>query len=239
LTKAQRPALSGVGECLVENEREASAYILGHSDRELARLHRQAQLINPITRQFLIEAGIVPGMRVLDIGSGAGDVAFLAADLVGPAGQVLGVDRSAIALALARARAEALSSRNVAFHESDLTAMVFDEPFDAAIGRYVLCFQPEPILVLRRIAALVRPGGIILFHEPDREQMRSYPPVPTYDRLCRWLGETYRRSDVDVSIGVKLYSIFLAAGLVPPTMPIRHWCLQLIWNAWASFRPLN
>jgi hypothetical protein len=96
--------------------------------------------------------------------------------------------------------------------------MAFDQPFDAAIGRYVLCFQPEPIHLLRRIAALVRPGGVILFHEPDREQMRSYPPVPTYDRLCRWLGETYRRSDVDVSIGVKLYSIFLAAGLVGPTM---------------------
>jgi tRNA A58 N-methylase Trm61 len=72
----------------------ANDYVLGHSARELERLRRQAQLVNPITRQYLIEAGIAPGMRVLDIGSGAGDVAFLAAELVGLSGQVVGVDRS-------------------------------------------------------------------------------------------------------------------------------------------------
>jgi tRNA A58 N-methylase Trm61 len=73
---------------------DASEYVLGHSARELERLRRQAELVNPNTRQYLIEAGIAPGMRVLDVGSGAGDVAFLAAELVGPSGQVVGVDRS-------------------------------------------------------------------------------------------------------------------------------------------------
>ena len=71
---------------MVEPDRGANAYVLGHSDRELERLRRQAQLIDPITLQFLTEAGIGNGMRVLDVGSGAGDVAFLAANLVGRAG---------------------------------------------------------------------------------------------------------------------------------------------------------
>ncbi len=196
----------------------ANAYVLGHSDRELERLHRQAQLINPITRQFLIEAGVAPGMRVLDVGSGAGDVAFIAAKLVGATGQVVGVDRSPTALTIARARAERQSLTNVTFGESELSAMAFDRPFDAAIGRYVLCFQPDPVPLLRLIASLVRPGGIILFHEPDREQMRSFPPASTYDRACQWVGEAYRRSGVDVRVGIKLYSKFLAAGLAAPTM---------------------
>jgi ubiquinone/menaquinone biosynthesis C-methylase UbiE len=56
-----------------------SSYVLGHSDPELARLKMQARLLEPITRQFLREAGITAGMRVLDVGSGAGDVAVLAA----------------------------------------------------------------------------------------------------------------------------------------------------------------
>src|SRR5262245_1211959 len=98
----------------------ASAYVLRHSGRELERLRLQAKLIDPITRQFLIEAGIVRGMRILDVGSGAGDVAFLAANLVGPAGQVVGVDRSGGALAMARSRAEKQSLTNVTFHESEL-----------------------------------------------------------------------------------------------------------------------
>jgi SAM-dependent methyltransferase len=96
--------------------------------------------------------------------------------------------------------------------------MTFDQPFDAAVGRYVLCFQPDPVSLLSRIAKLLRPGGVILFHEPDRAQMRSVPPVPTYDRCFQWLNETYLRSGVDVWIGAKLYALFMAAGLPGPKM---------------------
>src|SRR6266513_4858996 len=87
----------------------ARAYALGHSDRELDRLAVQARLVDPITRGFFRDAGIVAGMRVLDVGSGAGDVAFLAADLVGAKGEVVGTDRSGAALAKARQRADARS----------------------------------------------------------------------------------------------------------------------------------
>ena len=197
---------------------DANNYVLGHSARELERLRRQAQLVNPITRQYLIEAGIAPGMRVLDVGSGVGDVAFLAAELVGPSGEVVGVDRSPDALGLARSRAKERSLANVTFRENELSAMAFDQLFDAAIGRYVLCFQPDPAALLRKISHLVRPGGIVLFHEPDRKQMRSYPPVPTYDKISEWIDETFRRTGMDVRMGIKLYSTFLAAGLAAPTM---------------------
>lgn len=197
---------------------DANDYVLGHSARELERLRRQAQLVNPITRQYLIEAGIAPGMRVLDVGSGVGDVAFLAAELVGPSGEVVGVDRSHDALGLARSRSKERSLANVTFVESELSATAFDRHFDAAIGRYVLMFQPDPAGLLRKIARLVRPGGIVLFHEPDRKQMRSFPPTPTYDKMSEWINEAFRRTGVDVRMGIKLYWTFLAAGLPGPTM---------------------
>jgi hypothetical protein len=63
-----------------------AVYVPGHGAREIERLIRQAGLVEPITRRFFVEAGIAPGMCVLDIGSGVGDVTFLAADLVGEAG---------------------------------------------------------------------------------------------------------------------------------------------------------
>lgn len=68
-------------------------YVLGHSDHELGRLRAQAQFLEPVTRQFLREAGITPGMRMLDVGSGAGEVAFLVAELLGDAGIVLGTEQ--------------------------------------------------------------------------------------------------------------------------------------------------
>src|SRR3974390_1682938 len=114
------------------------AYMLGHSDQELARLNEQARILEPITRRFFREAGLVPGMRLLDVGSGAGDVAFLAADLVGDSGAIVGVDRSSAAVAAARARAFACGRRNVCFREGDPAEMKFDAPFASVIGRGIL-----------------------------------------------------------------------------------------------------
>ena len=80
------------------------AYPLGRSDAETRRLILQHQIYSPITRQFLTSAGITRGMKVLDLGSGAGDVAMLCADLVGPQGTVVGIDANASILDFARHR---------------------------------------------------------------------------------------------------------------------------------------
>src|SRR3954470_17343753 len=80
-------------------------YPLGHSKAEIDRLETQARLIDPVTRRFLKEAGIEPGMRVLDVGCGAGDTSFLAAEMVGESGEVVGIDRASAAIDVARSRA--------------------------------------------------------------------------------------------------------------------------------------
>src|SRR4051794_19995231 len=95
-------------------------YILGRSDAETRRLIAQHQIYGPLTRRVFEAAGIGAGMRVLDVGSGAGDVALLLADLVGPRGQVVGVDTNAAILDTARLRAEASGWRNVSFHAGDV-----------------------------------------------------------------------------------------------------------------------
>ncbi len=200
--------------------RLAGGYVLGHSDRELDRLNEQARLIDPITRRFLCAAGIVPGMRVLDVGSGAGDLALLAAELVGAGGEVVGTDRSPAALATATRRADARNLRNVVFREGDPAEMTFDRPFDAAIGRYVLMFQRDPAAMLRGIAAHARRGGLIFFHEPDWDGARSYPPAPTYDRCCHWVQETLWLSGADIRMGTRLFATFIAAGLPAPSMQL-------------------
>src|SRR6478736_1912186 len=94
-------------------------YVLGHSELEMERLRVQARLINPITRQFLVEAGIATGMRVLDVGTGIGETAFLGAELVGSGGTITGVDRSEVALATARERARELGFENISFVQGD------------------------------------------------------------------------------------------------------------------------
>jgi SAM-dependent methyltransferase len=157
-------------------------------------------------------------MRVMDVGSGVGDVAFLAADLVGDTGEVLGVDLSGVAVAAATARAEAKSLRNVSFREGDPAAMTFERPSDAVVGRYVLLFQPNPAALLRKLITHVRPGGVVVFHEPCRNGVRSFPPVPSFDRAWDLIDEVVRRSGADPLMGIKLHATFLAAGLPAPSM---------------------
>jgi ubiquinone/menaquinone biosynthesis C-methylase UbiE len=193
-------------------------YVLGHSDRELERLSTQARLLEPITREFFVSAGIVPGMRILDVGSGGGDVAFLAADLAGDKGSVVGVDRAPAAVMTARRRAEARLLRNISFREGDAAEITFQESFDAVVGRYVLLYQADAAHMLRQLARHLQPGGLIVFHEPDWSAVRSFPPVPTYDRCCRWIIEAGILGGSNWNMADKLYAAFFAAGLPAPTM---------------------
>ena len=197
--------------------RHDDGYILGHRPDELRRLGFQARLIDPITRRFLVAAGVAPGMRVLDVGSGAGDVSFLAADVVGSRGSVTGVDRSSDAIETATAAAAARALTNVSFVLSDLDALAVAQRFDAIIGRYVLEWLPDPARTLGALARRARPGGVVVFHEVDWAGSASHPPAPLFDATCRWLSETIRRSGADVR-GTNLYGTFRRAGLGTPTM---------------------
>jgi SAM-dependent methyltransferase len=193
-------------------------YVLGHSGHEVGRLKAQARLIDPITRRFFRAAGIGPGMRVLDVGSGAGDVTFLAAEMVGAGGSVVGVDRVAGAVQVARARAAGKTPQNMSFLEGDPAEMTFDEPFDAVIGRYILQFQSDPAAMLRRLAGKVRPGGLVVFHEIDWGGLSSFPSVATYDQCSRWGADALRLHGTETRMGSRLHATFVAAGLRAPTL---------------------
>ena len=114
----------------VSGASDSEAYVLGHSEVELKRLAFQAELVEPITRRLLVEAGVTSGMRVLDVGTGRGDVAFLVADLVGASGAVVGVDRAGEAIAVARGRAERAALANVSFVQGDPTDVPSAAPFE-------------------------------------------------------------------------------------------------------------
>jgi len=197
------------------------AYVLGHSAFELERLARQERLIGGITRDYLRAAGIAPGMRVLDVGSGTGVVAFHAAELVGPSGQVTGTDLAPAAVAAANEAAAARGLKQVSFRAGDPAEMTFEEPFDAVVGRYVLMFQEDAGHMLRQLAKHVRAGGIIAFHEPDWSFLRSDPAAPAYDRCCRWIVETFERVGTSTNMSARLRQAFVNAGLGAPTMRLQ------------------
>ncbi|MBV8305885.1 MAG: class I SAM-dependent methyltransferase, partial [Gammaproteobacteria bacterium] len=182
------------------------------------RLKVQARLLEPVTKRFLREAGIAAGMHVLDIGSGAGDVAFLAAELVGPSGVVTGSDTAAAAVAAASRAAEERGLHNISFRQGDPARMEFEQRFDAVVGRYVLLFQSDPAEMLHRLSSHLHPGGVVMFHEPDWVSARSTPLCPTYEHCVAWIRDNFRVAGTDSDLAGKLYTAFVAAGLPAPSM---------------------
>ena len=184
---------------------------------EVARLEIQGAALTPATRMIFAEAGIRPGMRVLDLGCGAGDVTFVAADLVGPGGFVVGVDRSPEALARARLRAGQRGLAQVQFVEGDLDDPAPGGPFDAIVERLVLWTVPDPAALLRRQATVLRPGGLVVPIEEDLSTIRSLPETAFGTQVKSWLVEAFAKAGVSM-VGSRLWAIIQEAGLRPVGM---------------------
>ncbi|HEX5386443.1 MAG TPA: class I SAM-dependent methyltransferase [Gemmatimonadales bacterium] len=200
----------------------APSYALGHSEAELERLIQQSRFFGELTEELFQRAGILPGMRVLDIGCGPGDVSFLAARVVGPSGSVLGVDRSADAIRLARERAAGAGLTNVTFAEGSLDELDVGGEFDALVGRLVLLYLADPAATLRRLRRHLKAGALVVMHEMIMSTAVALPAYPLFENVGWWVLESFRRSGADTEMGAKLLTTFVDAGLPAPQMVMRN-----------------
>jgi SAM-dependent methyltransferase len=195
-------------------------FILGHPENEQDTLGVLSRAFQPFTRRLFADAGLKDGMNVLELGSG-GDVAFLAAEIVGPTGTVVGLEQPGYAFDRAKHHAAARDLHNVVFMPASLDKeLPFDRDFDAIVGRIVLMFLPSPAIVLRRLVRHLAPGGLVIFQEPDMSWAKSVPRSPTVERAASWMREVFRRSGADSEFGPMLFGIFKAAGLPDPEMRV-------------------
>lgn len=190
-------------------------YVLGHSDRELERLERQATFFGDMTRDVLMRAGLEPGMRVLDLGCGVGDVSMIAADLVGPHGEVVGIDISPDALAIAARRAAASGRITTQFQHTSIDDYQSFDGFDAIVGRFIMVHLPKARETLARIAGAARPEAIIAFAELDLGTVSATGDTPLLDQCVHWIAEVYRRAGLDPNPGTALFATFKAVGMQP------------------------
>jgi SAM-dependent methyltransferase len=196
-------------------------YVLGYSEQEQKRLLWQASFLRGWTERFFRAAGLGPGMRVLDLGCGMGDVSLLAAEFVGPNGSVVGIDRDVAAINQARKwTAPQGCSAFISFVEADVNTFHSEELFDAVVGRFVLLYQPDPVATLRQLSRMVSPGGLFVFHECDfGSPVAMWPETPPlWQRTMQLLAEVFRRAGTPPDFGLRLTRTFLDAGLPRPSI---------------------
>ena len=197
-----------------------ATYTLGRTSHETNRLIEQSKIYGASTHRFCKRAGITAGMRVLEIGSGAGDVALTLAELVGPTGHVVGVDINPKILDTARQRATDAGTRNVEFIADDARTLTFSEKFDAIVGRFVLMYMADPAAAFATLITHLKPGGIAAFQEPEYTLYPAFlhPDTPLMNQLITWILDVFKRSGAHLNMGIGLYQAFVDAGLPAPTM---------------------
>jgi SAM-dependent methyltransferase len=196
----------------------ACSYPFLSSDKERQRLIDQNKLLAPLTERLFRRAGLSAGMRVLEIGSGAGDVAFIAARFVGPAGAVLGIDRDPAQVRFAEQRARAEGLANVDFTVADFQQFVLREPVDAVVGRLALMYASDPLAALLSLQKNLKRGGIMALQESTYD----YDAPPLIDppdclaaQAVRWCHAAFRHAGVKPRLGLRLCSLMREAGLQP------------------------
>jgi ubiquinone/menaquinone biosynthesis C-methylase UbiE len=141
-------------EAFKENERLAWNLCAERYDGCLTRAFA------PFSRRLLDLADLQAGYRVLDVASGSGLAAFMAAQIVGPEGRVIGVDLSERMLGLAGKRAAELGVDNVEFTQMDAEELGFPpESFDAVLCALGLMLFPQPNEALSEMRRVLRTGG--------------------------------------------------------------------------------
>jgi SAM-dependent methyltransferase len=200
----------------------SNRYIHGSAPVEQDRLSRLNELLNLAS---LRELDLKGGERILDVGSGIGQLTRAMARRAGQGARVVGIERDTNQIAEARSQARAdMEEDLIEFREGDALALPpRDEEwgsFDLAHTRFLLEHVSDALGVVRGMVRAVRPGGRIVLADDDHDVLRLWPEPPGFIALWQAYIRSYDRLGNDPYVGRRLVALLHAAGAVP----IRnHW----------------
>lgn len=172
----------------------------------------------PETSDLLDRVGLREGIRFLDLGCGGGDVTLAVANLIGPDGNVTGIDMDEVKLALARESARVRGLTNVEFRAENVNDWNEPETYDVVYCRFLLEHLGRPLDLLRRMWAAVRPGGAIVVEDADFGGLFCHPPNDGFAFWARAYPSVLESHGGDPAIGRKLYEYFLNAQIPRPSI---------------------
>ena len=198
-------------------------YIMATGKAGAARLALLDQVYGPDAERIMTAIGIPRGRRVADIGCGTGNTTCWFANQVGPEGRITAVDISADQLAVAQSSAEAHDLRNIHFvHASAYNTGLPRDHFDVVHCRLLLCHLVHPLDALREMAAMAKPGGLIICFDLDITGLFSVPATDCYVRLQALFASHDRLRGIDGALGLNLPQLFRQVGLVEPDIAFIH-----------------
>jgi 2-polyprenyl-3-methyl-5-hydroxy-6-metoxy-1,4-benzoquinol methylase len=176
------------------------------------RLRVLARAMYPTTAALFDRVGIVPGMICLDVGCGGGDVTCELARRVAPSGRAVGIDRDTTKLAIAREEADLYPGGAVEYREGDILTAELTPEYDVVYVRFLLTHLADPHAATERIAAALRPGGVLIVEDIDFKGSFCHPANAAYERYVELYTRAALARGVDPGIGPRLPGLLVAAG---------------------------
>jgi len=165
-----------------------------------------------------------PGLALLDVGCGPGTITADLAERVAP-GRVTAIDASGGILAQARSYAEERGLTTVDFQVGDVHALDFpDATFDVVHAHQVLQHVADPVLALREMRRVCRPGGVVAARDGDYAAFTWYPAVPELDEWLALYERVARHNGGEPDAGRRLLAWARAAGFSDITATAGTWC---------------
>jgi SAM-dependent methyltransferase len=204
------------------------------------------EVLEPYSQNFLTQSGLREGMRVLEIGCGAGAMTPWLSRKVGLSGRVVALDINPREVEHARLKVVESGLDNVDFIATSVeNVLIVGRNFDFVYGRFILMQLPNPFESLERLVSCLRPGGIIALDEPNQEADLAVPPCPPCERANRVFLDFGDRAGFNFRIGDILYSMLLQLGLrirvahsCQPVIPMHHAILMFTHGLLDSESPL-
>lgn len=185
-------------------------YIISGGLAGRERLRVLARAMYPTTAALFDRIGIEPGINCLDVGCGGGDVTCELARRAAPGGRAVGIDMDAAKVAIAREEAE--PGLAVEYREGDVLTTEIAPDYDVIYVRFLLTHMADPAAVAKRIAAGLRPKGVLIVEDIDFTGCFCHPPSAAYDRYVElYRGAAWARG-VDPNIGPRLPQLLVGAG---------------------------
>ena len=192
--------------------RASASYIIDGGEPGAARLAVLGRTLAASSESFLKRTGLRPGVRVLDVGCGSGELTGWMADLVGPA-EVVGVDVDRTVLAIARERwADHTGAPRFVLADASAIPGALGR-FDVVYARFLLSHQTDPLAVLRNLRDLCLPGGVVAVEDVDITAMFCDPPSRAFERSTELYCQAAIGRGADPRLGPRLAGLFRAAGI--------------------------
>lgn len=191
-----------------------SEYIINGNDADIERLKILSDTYDDYTMSLLQSAGIKPGMRVLELGCGTGQLARkIAKYLVGMHGKVVAVDYSVERLIEAKEQ-RGNEFKNLKFKQLDVATEELPQNNDLVCARSLLCHLQRPKEILRKMINAVKTGGIVVLEEPNLSGIVHYPFNTFMEKGQQLFNSCVKIKGGDIDIGFKLPHMFYELGLI-------------------------